>query len=629
MPFLVNLGAGGGGGGGGDVVGPGASEDLGIAIFDGLTGKIIKDSGTRNYGELAVDPAGTGVPGDPVPGAGDLYFNTTILRWRRYDGAAWSNLVVEVGYRPWEQPASTPATLFVVIGGDDVFGLGTLVSPYATIQRAVRDIGDNNGATITVDIGVGIFSLPDVIEFPSNVLLQGTTSDGAVAVQSGAAVTATQARLELDVTGFVGAVIDDLKGNLIEWTGGPAAGRRGWIRRNDVTGTTAPGVTRVSVSQEGTVLAVPVAGNSFKIVNIDTEIAYTTGASPAVFSDGLQVNARFLRFTTTVAAALLTEGPEKFGFRDCKFELGRIQAPAQGRVELFNCWLQNSGSAARGVLSARGGQIILIQGSVVDCVGLAAASAFVELSNNGRIRHAGNVIFRAFGSKGILADGSQINPDGAVGVRDSWVFDSCNGGVRINDEVVSADEGLAGWYRLPNLFDDVLPLVRTYSVEAQDCACVALGPTSSIDSAAGTNVVSADGGLTNTSQAPDTTIIIGGVPAFVGFPSLAVVSQWIEFPVALVTVASTEIIPAGARILRRKVVVTTPYSPGVTIALDNAPAVFTIMAGTDNTPQLVNEYQNEDRTVWPLAAPVRALVVGGPAVGAAVVMIEFVTSPLS
>ena len=41
----VPAGGAGGGGGGGDVVGPASATDTDIALYDGVTGKIIKDSG--------------------------------------------------------------------------------------------------------------------------------------------------------------------------------------------------------------------------------------------------------------------------------------------------------------------------------------------------------------------------------------------------------------------------------------------------------------------------------------------------------------------------------------------------------------------------------------------------------
>jgi hypothetical protein len=51
-----DAGAGGGGGGGGDVVGPASATNNAIAVFDGTTGKIIKDSGLTTS---SFDPAGT------------------------------------------------------------------------------------------------------------------------------------------------------------------------------------------------------------------------------------------------------------------------------------------------------------------------------------------------------------------------------------------------------------------------------------------------------------------------------------------------------------------------------------------------------------------------------------------
>jgi len=111
-------------------------------------------------------------------------------------------------------------------------------------------------------------------------------------------------------------------------------------------------------------------------------------------------------------------------------------------------------------------------------------------------------------------------------------------------------------------------------------------------------------------------------------PASGGAAQWIEFVLGTTTAASATAIPAGSRILRRRLVVTAPYTAGATIALDNAAAVV-IMAPGDNTPQLVNQYQAADRVVWPTAVAVRALVGGGPVGGAAIVMIEYVQSPQS
>jgi len=104
-------------------------------------------------------------------------------------------------------------------------------------------------------------------------------------------------------------------------------------------------------------------------------------------------------------------------------------------------------------------------------------------------------------------------------------------------------------------------------------------------------------------------------------------SKWVEFPVGTATTSSVSSIPAGSLILRRKLIITTPYSAGATITLDNAGAL-TIMTATQNSPQFANEYQRGDRLVWPGAAAVRALVAGAPVLGAGLVLVEYVQTPL-
>jgi len=67
------------GSGTGDVVGPGSSIDWGMVVFNGTTGKIIQDSGKRNYGGSATDPT------VPTPADGDIYYNTVLDMWLTYD----------------------------------------------------------------------------------------------------------------------------------------------------------------------------------------------------------------------------------------------------------------------------------------------------------------------------------------------------------------------------------------------------------------------------------------------------------------------------------------------------------------------------------------------------------------
>lgn len=82
----VAAGGGGGGGGTGDVIGPASATDNAIALFNGVTGKVIKDS-TVLLSSLAplLSPAFTGIPTAPTAPPGT---NTTQLATTAYVTAA-------------------------------------------------------------------------------------------------------------------------------------------------------------------------------------------------------------------------------------------------------------------------------------------------------------------------------------------------------------------------------------------------------------------------------------------------------------------------------------------------------------------------------------------------------------
>lgn len=105
--------------------------------------------------------------------------------------------------------------------------------------------------------------------------------------------------------------------------------------------------------------------------------------------------------------------------------------------------------------------------------------------------------------------------------------------------------------------------------------------------------------------------------------STAGVEFVIRIPIALASVASTAVIPAGAVISDARVDDVTPYSAGATISLGTAgfPAAF--MATTDNNPQVAGLYQLMQDTLAPASAPLFVTITGAPAVGAGFAMITY------
>ncbi len=101
-----------------------------------------------------------------------------------------------------------------------------------------------------------------------------------------------------------------------------------------------------------------------------------------------------------------------------------------------------------------------------------------------------------------------------------------------------------------------------------------------------------------------------------------------QFALALATADSTTALAANATPLRAKVQIVTAYSPGATISIGKAGGgVDLLMVVGDINPQVQGIYEVSLVGVsWGAgAAVVRATVAGGPAVGAAIVIVEYAT----
>lgn len=89
---------------------------------------------------------------------------------------------------------------------------------------------------------------------------------------------------------------------------------------------------------------------------------------------------------------------------------------------------------------------------------------------------------------------------------------------------------------------------------------------------------------------------------------------------------STTQIPANARVLSTKLVITTSYSGGATISIGQPGNLTLLQATSDNRPQAAsgNIYEVEEDIAWGgSAAVVRTTVGGSPAAGAGTVIVSY------
>lgn len=102
----------------------------------------------------------------------------------------------------------------------------------------------------------------------------------------------------------------------------------------------------------------------------------------------------------------------------------------------------------------------------------------------------------------------------------------------------------------------------------------------------------------------------------------------VEMPLALVTKVSTATIPDNATIVDCWLDVTTPYDGGTTIEIERTgDATVELMGTGDNTPQVARIYHVPQLQDWGStgAGTVTATITGGPAAGAANIVIAYAT----
>ena len=102
--------------------------------------------------------------------------------------------------------------------------------------------------------------------------------------------------------------------------------------------------------------------------------------------------------------------------------------------------------------------------------------------------------------------------------------------------------------------------------------------------------------------------------------------MFIQFALGTATASSVTPIPSGSIVVDARLNVTTGFSAGTTISLGQTGAVSAFLATGDNDATTIALYDAPQVTaVSGSGLAVLATVSGGPSVGAATVIIEYVT----
>jgi len=469
----------------------------------------------------------------------------------------WAEPTESAGTRRLLNAAPLGADLYVdPAGGDDEDGDGTVGSPYATVLRAIRDIGLVNDDAVTIHITGGTAALPTPLDLLNNVTLCGPDPTVVVTAAISNVVNATDAGgIVLDVTGIPDVVQNELKATPITWVDGVAANRNGWIYRNDVT---AAGVTRLYVSQDGPdTLLVPGNGDSINLLQLGATLLLDEDSSTKL-KTSIQFNVCDLILSDNDNdRSLLCNDSDKVDFQRCYFVNGRVRAGFGGSIFLTNCYMACPGSAGQGMVSAaRGGNLRVANGTVFDGSTADANSGYISGEAGASITYRGQCVFTAMVGVTIAGasetyqafDGTSFACVVPIAAHHSWLFDdgssldvagALSGGLKFN---ARGQGGSRGGGQLPNLYGEVL---NDYVVEAQDDFFGSLGPSSVVvtqHTLGVNNEVSANGDNTvspppNVAIHPDCdSVIFGGSPTTYGFSAAFMPLGTVAVPI---TVAST------------------------------------------------------------------------------------------
>ena len=161
----------------GGVTTPGTTIDLGVVVWDGLTGTAIADAGIREYGKSATDPT------VPTPADGDGYYNTALNMRMTYDASRSKWLSERTAELWFGRSGNTGAGAYYRGPGNRAYSstIGRNATHDGTIVSLTYTRADSDAATfqITAD-GVTISTLASAAQKGEGITLNNDFSAGAV-----------------------------------------------------------------------------------------------------------------------------------------------------------------------------------------------------------------------------------------------------------------------------------------------------------------------------------------------------------------------------------------------------------------------------------------------------------------
>lgn len=416
------------------------------------------------------------------------YFDKTII---------FGGSVKPIIDRTYETPVQVGTDVEVTTTGDDVRGDGSSGNPYATLDRAVLDIGWGDNSQRTITLGAGTFTLPESIVGLNNVTIEGTQTITETRNITGTPTVVSREGIVFTVDGAA-LTDDEWRDRHLQYT----STRNIVVKRN--IGNTIYGVIYRTNA---------LADNQFSISGTVGLIEFTKLQTPSSIDANLSLNSnltfKFINLTSQSSRDIIMRGNPSVNFWACQWEVRR---PVIEDSEV-NFWsVSYTGGGLDGMLYIGPRSTVSMGvGSTFSDRLAGFNGCWINNSFGSEFQHNGLLFFRGLDATGIRVDAGRVTDISGLSsaITGKVIFDdyaaTCNGFYDFNTQ----STGVGGFSTLPEL-DGQINL--NYIVQAQKGAQIRYNASSTLTTALGTNTVSADGGSTNCAIGVDETRIYNGTP---------------------------------------------------------------------------------------------------------------------
>lgn len=394
--------------------------------------------------------------------------------------------------------ATTTVDIYIETTGDDNTGDGSVAKPYATIQRAFRDIPLKTKEQRRIYLGAGTFDIDRDVHWTSYFgrhEMYGTTSVEASQTIDVVVAADDADGLQLQSTG-AGWTPDEHVGKHITWTSGNYNGQYGVIYHNTAdTIFVSHSVNIGSIDIYGTV---PTAGDTYDILSLDTTINLDKAGSGT--NVGFK-DSRFLIQECNITGDTLSIQTSLLYTLRCNIQNAAFNGSNASFLWVETCYIKNTGSIL--AMNFQNTATKYMDGTVLDGGGTNGMFTRDQCT----VKLSGEVVFANLDNNGICTLGSFYQAERYDALL-RW-YDCAAGFIHgwWNAKEASAIESnAANLFNLPKMVGNI---TGNFLMDLRQGDTAILDDNTAVTTALGTNICTTNG--TSESYVDDTegTVIYG------------------------------------------------------------------------------------------------------------------------